>query len=66
MVESPGELADLSAPGGAVAEGMVRVEDDAIVASELGRVFIRNVAMVFDAYLRNKPVDLRPVFSRTV
>jgi len=59
------ELAELTGPGGAVAEGMVRVDGDAIVASELGRVFIRNVAMVFDAYLGTPTAD-QPKFSQTV
>ncbi len=59
------ELAELTVPGGAVAEGMVRVDGDAIIASELGRLFIRNVAMAFDAYRGDGTAD-RPVFSRTV
>ncbi|MBU1228232.1 MAG: oxygen-independent coproporphyrinogen III oxidase [Actinobacteria bacterium] len=59
------ELEDLTGPGGAVEEGMVRVDGDALVATDLGRLFIRNVAMAFDAYLRDKTGD-RPVFSRTV
>jgi oxygen-independent coproporphyrinogen III oxidase len=40
------------------------LDDDDIVVTENGRLFIRNVAMIFDAYL-----DLsvnRPLFSRTV
>ncbi len=59
------EVAELTGPGGAVEEGMVRVDGDAIVASELGRVFIRNIAMVFDVYLGRTTGD-RPTFSRTV
>ncbi len=47
-----------------VPEGMAIVDDDRIRATELGSIFIRNVAMTFDAYLATK-VD-RPVFSRTV
>jgi oxygen-independent coproporphyrinogen III oxidase len=45
-------------------DGMVQVSDDVIAATSLGRIFIRNVAMVFDKYLQ-KPKD-RPVFSKTL
>jgi oxygen-independent coproporphyrinogen-3 oxidase len=48
-----------------VPEGLVRVSDDSIEAEPLGRLFPRNVAMVFDAYLRAKRAD-GPMFSRTV
>ena len=47
-----------------VPEGLATVDDDAVRATELGSIFIRNVAMTFDAYLADK-TD-RPVFSRTV
>ncbi len=47
-----------------VPEGMATIDDDRIGATELGSIFIRNVAMTFDAYLATK-TD-RPVFSRTV
>ncbi len=47
------------------AEGFVRLEDKAILAVDLGRLFVRNIAMVFDAYLRAKKQE-RPAFSRTV
>ncbi len=60
------ELETLTGPGGAVTEGMAAMSEQAIVATELGRVFIRNVAMVFDKYLREKPAPAGPVFSRTV
>jgi oxygen-independent coproporphyrinogen-3 oxidase len=46
-------------------EGLVRVHDGGVEAEELGRLFPRNVAMVFDAYLR-APQDGGPRFSRTV
>ena len=48
-----------------VPEGLVRLSDGAIEAEPLGRLFPRNVAMVFDAHLRAKRGD-GPVFSRTV
>ena len=59
------ELATLTGPGGAVEEGMAIVADDHIKATELGTVFIRNVAMTFDVYLKKLKRD-KPVFSRTV
>lgn len=61
------ELADLRVPGGLVDEGFVTVRDDEVRASELGSLFIRNIAIVFDRYRRPgaKPVS-GPTFSRTV
>ena len=46
------------------ANGFVVVTPDAIDVSPLGRVFIRNLCMVFDKYLR-ADTD-KPVFSRTI
>jgi oxygen-independent coproporphyrinogen-3 oxidase len=60
------ELEALAGPGGAVEEGMAEIASDRITATELGGVFIRNVAMVFDAYLADKMTGSTPVFSRTV
>ncbi|MFH1329370.1 MAG: oxygen-independent coproporphyrinogen III oxidase [Actinomycetota bacterium] len=60
------EIAALTAPGGLVDQGLVEVAGGAIAATELGRLFIRNVAMVFDVYLRRNPNEAKPVFSRTV
>ncbi len=45
-------------------DGMVRLEDGEITVTSLGRIFIRNVGMVFDRYL-HKPKD-KPVFSKTL
>ncbi len=45
-------------------DGLVRISDDAITVTPLGRIFIRNVGMVFDKYLR-KPKD-KPLFSKTL
>jgi oxygen-independent coproporphyrinogen-3 oxidase len=56
------ELAELAA---LVSEGMVEDQGDLIEVTPLGRLFIRNVAMPFDRYLRRKNPD-KPVFSRTV
>lgn len=45
---------------------LVRLDNDRIEVAPLGRIFIRNIAMVFDAYL-NKPQNARSqVFSKTL
>jgi oxygen-independent coproporphyrinogen-3 oxidase len=56
------ELAELAA--GPAAEGFVRLTPDRIEVTPLGQLFVRNVCMTFDAYLR-RPKE-GPVFSRTV
>jgi oxygen-independent coproporphyrinogen III oxidase len=45
-------------------DGLVVVRPESISITSLGRIFIRNVGMVFDSYLR-KPKD-KPVFSKTL
>jgi oxygen-independent coproporphyrinogen III oxidase len=44
---------------------MARLDGDRIEVATLGRIFIRNVAMAFDAYL-NKAAEQQQVFSRTL
>jgi len=46
------------------ADGLVLLEPEAVRATPLGRVFLRNLAMPFDAYLAAAPE--KPVFSRTL
>ena len=63
------ELAELTGEGSPAADGLVTVSADAIEVTPLGRLFVRNVAMIFDRYLRAKAAAgaaARPVFSRTV
>jgi oxygen-independent coproporphyrinogen-3 oxidase len=49
------------------ADGLVRLEEDGSVrVTELGQLFLRNVAMAFDAYLPEQQRSGRRVFSRTV
>ena len=48
------------------ADGMVRISDDRIEVTPLGRLFIRNLAMPFDAYLRRRSPDAKPIFSKTL
>ncbi len=47
------------------ADGLVRLGGDEIEVTELGRTFIRNIAMEFDAYLE-RAGENRPVYSRTI
>lgn len=60
------ELAELSAPGSPQADGLVVVGRDALDVTALGRMFVRNVCMVFDRYLQARTSHSKPVFSRTV
>jgi oxygen-independent coproporphyrinogen III oxidase len=46
-------------------EGLVELTPDRIVVTEAGRLLARNLAMEFDAYLREESAD-QPLFSRTV
>ena len=46
------------------ADGLVELSADAVRATPLGRVFLRNLAMPFDAYLEASPD--KPVFSKTL
>ena len=46
-------------------DGLVRVSDAQIAVTELGRIFLRNVAMCFDAYL-DAANAATPRYSRTV
>jgi len=45
-------------------DGLVTVSPERIVVTELGRLFLRNIAMGFDAYLRQASQD-QPRYSRT-
>jgi oxygen-independent coproporphyrinogen-3 oxidase len=48
-------------------EGLVRIDAARIEATAVGELFVRNLAMCFDRYQREKHgADTRPVFSRTV
>jgi oxygen-independent coproporphyrinogen-3 oxidase len=46
------------------ADGLITMSADSISITQLGRIFIRNIGMAFDKYLR-KPKD-KPVFSKTL
>lgn len=47
-------------------DGLVTVSADGIEVSELGRLFLRNVCMPFDAYLEKQLGRKQPMFSKTV
>ena len=49
-----------------VDDGLVELEDDRIAVPERGQLFVRNAAMLFDAYLRPAEGNDKPLFSRTV
>ena len=49
-----------------VADGLVVLDQNEISVTWLGRIFIRNIAMVFDAYLEKQKLDSRPLFSKTL
>ncbi|MGB9333885.1 MAG: oxygen-independent coproporphyrinogen III oxidase [Candidatus Acidiferrales bacterium] len=47
-------------------DGLVETSANEIRVSPLGRVFIRNLGMIFDRYLREQQMDARPLFSKTL
>ena len=47
-----------------VEDGLVEVNDRGLRITDKGRYFVRNVAMIFDAYLGG--TQDKPLFSRTV
>lgn len=59
------ELAQLAAPDGLIAAGFVSASRDALEVEPLGRLFVRNVAMLFDRYLVGRSTGA-PIFSRTI
>lgn len=46
-------------------DGLVVLQPERILVTENGRVFLRNIAMAFDAYLQ-QPADEKPRYSRTL
>ena len=50
---------------GLIANGFVTVSREVLHVEPLGRLFVRNVAMLFDRYRRDKKSDTR-IFSQTV
>jgi oxygen-independent coproporphyrinogen-3 oxidase len=50
---------------GPVADGFLRITADGLEVTANGRLFVRNIAMHFDRYLR-RTTSAAPVFSRTI
>ena len=48
------------------ADGLITVTADRIEVRPVGRMFVRNICMVFDKYLASRTGGAKPVFSRTV
>jgi oxygen-independent coproporphyrinogen-3 oxidase len=64
---APRYAAELGALAPAIEDGLVlREADGSLVVTALGRLFVRNVAMVFDAYLPEQRKTGKPIFSKTV
>ena len=51
---------------GLAADGLVVLDRDEIRVTPLGRIFIRNAAMVFDSHLEAQKTDQKPLFSKTL
>ncbi len=47
-------------------DGLALLENGEIRATWLGRIFIRNLAMVFDPYLEKQQLAAKPLFSKTL
>ena len=58
------ELEALAGPGGPVRDGFLSIDENALMVTAQGRLFVRNICMAFDKYLPTH--SGRPVFSRTI
>src|SRR5437660_3541881 len=47
-------------------DGLVLLDGGKIRATWLGRIFIRNLAMIFDPYLEKQQLTAKPLFSKTL
>ena len=47
-------------------DGLLRIDRAEIRATWLGRIFIRNLAMLFDPYLEQQQLNVKPLFSKTL
>ncbi|MBZ0105269.1 MAG: oxygen-independent coproporphyrinogen III oxidase [Sulfuricella denitrificans] len=48
------------------ADGLITLEPGLIRVTETGRIFLRNIAMPFDAYLRQQTTETKPRYSKTL
>lgn len=60
------ELAELSGSDSPVAHGLLEIDSETLAVTPRGGLFVRNICMVFDRYLRSRQPGEKPVFSRTV
>src|ERR1700726_5222773 len=58
--------AELSQLDGPREDGLVMLDDKEVRATWLGRIFIRNLAMIFDPYLEKQHLNAIPLFSKTL
>lgn len=49
-----------------VEDGLLEITDTGLHVTPIGRTFVRNIAMVFDAYLNEKGQSNKATFSRTI
>ena len=49
-----------------VQDGFLKMTSEKIQVTELGRVFLRNIGMVFDAYLSKEALSSVKLYSRTI
>ena len=49
-----------------ISDGLIDLDGGVLRTSLLGRIFIRNIAMVFDPYLEKQKLESRPLFSKTL
>ena len=47
-------------------DGLLTIDRDEIRATWLGRIFVRNLAMLFDPYLEQQHLNAKPLFSKTL
>ncbi len=47
-------------------DGLLERQEHLLLVKPEGRIFVRNIAMVFDIYLRRKQSGQKPLFSRTI
>ena len=47
-------------------DGLLEIHDDSLRVTQLGRLFVRNICMVFDAYLKKEDGPSSQRYSRTV
>ena len=51
---------------GFIDDGFLKVHEDRLELTEIGRTFVRNIAMTYDAYLNKKDNVKKATFSRTI